>query len=120
MLVEHLLDLARVDVVAAADDQVLLAVDDVEVAVLVGAGHVAAVEPAAAHRLRGRLGLLPVALHDVVAADQDLADLALLDRVVALVDHPHLYAFDRLPIEPGLRSRPGWLEQATGEVSERP
>jgi hypothetical protein len=35
VLVEHLLDLARVDVVAAADDQVLLAVDDEEVAVLV-------------------------------------------------------------------------------------
>ena len=35
VLVEHLLDLARVDVQPAADDQVLLAVDDEEVAVLV-------------------------------------------------------------------------------------
>ena len=95
VLVEHLLDLARVDVVAAADDQVLLAVDDVEVAVLVDAGHVAAVEPAAAHRLRGRVGALPVALHDVVAADHDLADLALGDRVVVLVDDLHLDPLDR-------------------------
>ena len=46
VLVEHLLDLARVDVVAAADDQVLLAVDDEEVAVLVHLGHVAGAEPA--------------------------------------------------------------------------
>ena len=46
MLVEHLLDLARVDVVAAADDHVLLAVDDVEVAVLVLAADVAGGEPA--------------------------------------------------------------------------
>jgi hypothetical protein len=42
----HLLDLSRVDVVAAADDQVLLAVDDLEVAVLVDAAPVSAVEPA--------------------------------------------------------------------------
>src|SRR3954453_2968745 len=45
VLVEDLLDLARVDVVAAADDQVLLAVDDEEAAVLVDPRHVAAVEP---------------------------------------------------------------------------
>ncbi len=25
-----------------------------------------------------------------------------------------------VPIEPGLRSRPGWLNDATGEVSDRP
>src|SRR6476469_6712903 len=90
VLVEHLLDLARVDVVAAADDQVLLAVDDVEVALLVDAGHVAGVEPTAAHRLLGGVGALPVALHDVVAADHDLTDLALGDIVVVLVDDPHL------------------------------
>jgi hypothetical protein len=51
VLVEDLLDLARVDVVAAADDHVLLAVDDEEVAVLVDAGHVARVEPAVLDRL---------------------------------------------------------------------
>jgi hypothetical protein len=41
VLEQHLLDLARVDVVAAADDEVLLAVDDEEVAVLVHVGQVA-------------------------------------------------------------------------------
>ena len=41
MLVEDLLDLARVDVVPAADDHVLLAVDDEEVAVGVDGRHVA-------------------------------------------------------------------------------
>ena len=55
VLVERLLDLARVDVVAAADDQVLLAVDDEEVAVLVLLGHVAGEEPAV---LDGLLGVL--------------------------------------------------------------
>ena len=46
-----LLDLAAVDVLAARDDHVLLAVDDVEEALLVAAGHVAGVEPPAAERL---------------------------------------------------------------------
>ena len=26
----------------------------------------------------------------------------------------------RVPIEPGMRSRSGWLKHATGEVSDRP
>src|SRR3954464_4765022 len=67
VLVEDLLDLARGHVVAAADDQVLLAVDDEEVTVLVDTGHVAGVEPAAAHGLLGRVRALPVAPHDIVA-----------------------------------------------------
>src|SRR5579872_7486103 len=89
MLVEHLLDLARVDVVAAADDQVLLAVHDVEVAVLVDPGQVAGVEPAVADRLGGGLGPLPVALHDVRPADDDLAHLALGLLAVLVVHDPH-------------------------------
>ena len=56
VLVEDLLDLARVDVVAAADDELLLAVDDEEVAVLVDAADVAGAEPAVGvDRLGGRL-----------------------------------------------------------------
>ena len=49
-------------------------------------------------RLRGRLGLLVVALHDVVAADDDLADVLLARRqpLVVVVDDPHLDAPDRL------------------------
>ena len=53
--VEDVLDLARVDVVAAADDQVLLAVDDEEEAVLVDVAEVAGVEPAVGDRLGGGL-----------------------------------------------------------------
>ena len=44
---QDVLDLGAVDVLAAGDDHVLLAVDDVEVAVLVLAHQVAGVEPAA-------------------------------------------------------------------------
>src|SRR5204863_8149507 len=53
MLVEDLLDLARVDVVAAADHKLLLSVDDEVVAVLVDGSDVAGVEPAVAHDLVG-------------------------------------------------------------------
>ena len=46
VLVEHFLDLARIDVEAAAQDHVLLAVDDPIAAVVVAVADVARVEPA--------------------------------------------------------------------------
>src|SRR4051794_27425863 len=95
MLVEDLLDLARIDVVAGADDHVLLAVDDEEVPVLVDLRQVAAVEPAVADRLARGIGPVPIALHHVVPADDDLADLAAMHLVVLLVDDLHLDALDR-------------------------
>ena len=73
---QRLLHLARVDVHPAADDQVLGPVAQREVPVGVEAADVAGVQPAAAQRLGGGLGLVPVAGHDDVAADHHLADLA--------------------------------------------
>src|SRR5262249_56407122 len=63
MLVQRLLALPRVHVEPAADDQVLLPVDDVEVAVVVLPAHVAGPEPAVRYRRGGRLWLAPVAPH---------------------------------------------------------
>src|SRR4051794_979105 len=61
-------------VAPAADDDLLLAVDDEEVAVLVDARDVARAEPAVGVDRFGRgLRAAPVALHDVVPADQHLA-----------------------------------------------
>ena len=51
MRAEHGLDLGRIDVLAAGDDHVALAVDEVDVAVLVAAGHVADRAVVAAERL---------------------------------------------------------------------
>ncbi len=98
MAVKDLLDLPRVDVVAAADDQVLGPVDDEVEAVLVAVTEVAGVQPAAAQGSLGRLRLASVALHDVVAADQDLADVVPTrrQRLVALAADAHLHAPDRL------------------------
>ena len=82
MLVDRLLDHARIDVVARRDDQVLGAVDQVEPAVVVHVAHVAGAQalPVAAgmaeQHLLGLVGLLPVALHDLRADDADLADIA--------------------------------------------
>ncbi len=82
---QDLLDLARVDVVTAAHQHVLLAVDDGEDALGVLRAEVARAEPAVHHH-RGRV-LRPaqVALEQVVPADHDLPDDARrqeLDRVL--------------------------------------
>jgi hypothetical protein len=77
---DGVLDLDRGDVLAAPDDDVLGAVLDQDVALLVDDGHVAGVEPAVADR-RGRgLRVLVVAVHDGVRADDDLADLLAVGR----------------------------------------
>src|SRR2546421_8419665 len=74
--VEELLDLARVDVLASANDHVLDPADDVDVAVLVHGGQVAGVHPApAVHGLRRPFRLLLVAEHDRVAAGEQFARL---------------------------------------------
>ena len=78
-LIDELFDFARVDVLAHADDHVLEAIDDVDVALFVGAGDVARMEPAAAQRVLRRVGQVPVAEHDVVALDDELAGLTFGD-----------------------------------------
>ena len=90
MGVQHLFDLAAVHVLAAGDDHVLHPVDDVEEALLVTAGHVAGVEPAALERLGGALLVAEVALQHLLAADHDLADDAGRALVHVLVDDLHV------------------------------
>src|SRR3954447_5801116 len=85
---QELLDLARVDVLAAADDHVLDAPDDLQVALVVHLREVAGVHPArAVDRVGGLLGLFPVSEHDAVAARAELARLAAGDDRAALGVH---------------------------------
>jgi hypothetical protein len=70
---EHAFDLDRGDVLAAADDHVLQAVADLDVAVGMDDGGVAGVEPSAAQGLGGGFGIVEVALHHDVPAHHDLA-----------------------------------------------
>ena len=67
--IEDVLDFLRADLLAARLDDVVLAADEIEKAVLVGAEQVAGVEHLlprerpGPQRLVGRLGVFPVALH---------------------------------------------------------
>src|SRR5216684_4343015 len=73
----EVLDPGRVDVVAAADDQILLAADDFEAALFVEPPEIARHEPAAAvERILGRLLVVEIAEHQAGAATADFADLA--------------------------------------------
>ncbi len=69
MIAHDRFDVGRVDVLAARQDHVLLAIDDVEEAFVVEAPDVAGAQPAAAmrvdpRRLLRRVGPLVIALHD--------------------------------------------------------
>ncbi len=77
MGVDRLLDLDAGDVLAAADDDVLLAVDDEQIAVLVEIAEVAGEEIAVgAHRRGRRFGIVPIAEEIADRADRDFAGLA--------------------------------------------
>ena len=70
------LDLGGIDVLAAGDEHVLLAIDDVVVALVVAAHEIAGVEPArAAEGLAGGIGVAEVAERDHRAAQGELARL---------------------------------------------
>src|SRR4029079_7186385 len=87
MAQQVLLDLARVDVLAAADQHVLDAADDVRVAVGVDRREVAAVHPAGGvDRLARALVVLPVAAHHRVATRAQLARVADGDDAAVAVD----------------------------------
>ena len=110
--VEELLDLARVDVLAAADDHVLDPAGDVDVAVAVHHPEVAGVHPAGpVDRLGGLLRLVPVAEHHRVAAGAQLAGLAAGQRQPGL-------RVDDLDLD--VRVHPADRGHAAGRASRRP
>ena len=95
MLVDERLDLERRDVLAAAADGVLDAVDEVVVAVGVDREPVTGVEPAVAPRGGAGLGhaVVPAVDHPRLARTHDeLADLVGTERLVVLVDDLRLVA----------------------------
>ncbi len=98
MLRQDPFDLGRVDVLAAADDHVLDAVGDVDVAVGIHVAAIAGAQPAVlGDRRGGRLRLAPVAAHQLFAADPDLARDTGRDRLAgAGFAHADLDPRDRL------------------------
>ena len=90
--VDDVLDFLRRDLLAARLDDVVLAADEVEEALSVGAEKIARVQHAlpfvraGAKRAGGGFGVLPVALHDVCAANDELAHDAGRGAVAGIVD----------------------------------
>ena len=80
MSAQRLLDLPRIDIEAADDRHVLLAVEDEQVAVLVDRADVPGVQPAVPERRRGFLGPVAVAAHDLRPARADFAGLVRPER----------------------------------------
>ena len=73
---QHSLDPLRRDIVALVEnDQILLAVGDDDPALGVEMADVAGVQPAVVEHPRGFLRVTPIAVHDVLALDHDLAVL---------------------------------------------
>src|SRR6185369_17031860 len=73
---EDFLDRERIDVVRAADDQVLGATGDPEIAVVVDAAEVARVDPAGLDERGAVVRFAEIAAEDAGARHRDNADLA--------------------------------------------
>src|SRR5689334_9951945 len=87
MAIQELLDLARIEVLAATDHHVLDAADDVAIALLVDHGEVAGVHPAGlVEHLGGLFALIPIAEHDAVATGAELATFAARHDLAVEVD----------------------------------
>src|SRR5262249_17037057 len=87
MLCEHALDLGRIDVLAAADDHVVLAIDQMQEALLAGVAHVAAGLPLAVPDGVARRAVAVVAEEGHGRRGVDLADLTRWQLATIAVEH---------------------------------
>ena len=74
--VEVLFNIAGIDVEPRGDDHIVDAVHQIGKAVFVHVANIAGVKAAALQRVRGRIGVVTVALEDLWAFDADLSALA--------------------------------------------
>ncbi len=97
MLVQQVLDFHHRDVLAAANDQVLAATVDPQIALVVDEGQIAGIEPAV---LRGRIemGALQVAREQRCATNEERAGLAGRQFVVVGVDDLQFHATQRTAV----------------------
>src|SRR5215218_9277640 len=114
---DHLLDLARVDVVATAYYELSGAPAYGEVAVLADGAEIARGEPPVlVEALLGRIRPVPVAGEDVGPADFDLPDLPICQGLARLdIDYPRLLAGEG----PSHGTRPALALVGVGEVHYR-
>src|SRR6185436_8039603 len=93
------LDLGRIDVLAAADDHVALAIHQVIEAVLVASREVAHRAPGAPERLGGALRVVPVAAEGVRRPRVELADLTVRNVLAVRVVQPDRAGPHQLPAD---------------------
>ena len=89
---QDLFDLARIDVHAAADDHILLAVHDVDEAFFVAYRQITNTHPAIAEGLAAGFGLTPVTIEQIGRVTEQFAHLAGADLPALLIaqrDHGH-------------------------------
>ena len=115
---EHVFHLAGEDIEPAADHHVLLAIEDEQITLLVGAGDVAGMQPAVLQGLGGLLRPFPVFGHDVRSAHADLARLADRCFLVVLVEDLHLAGGNRHAA--GFRTAPAARDRARPCAGPRP
>src|SRR5690606_6028895 len=95
MLVEQILDFQRVDIVAARNNDVLLASDNEDIAIFILISKVAAQPALRREARRRRLGIAPVAGADRVAGNANLADLARRQLVARIINDANGRSADR-------------------------
>src|SRR5688572_5737886 len=93
---DHFLQLARVDVITAAEDHVLFPVDDRKITLVIHHTDVTGMKPAIPKRLRGRVGTLVISLHHIRPADGDLSAFTASDLFIVIAETLYLDAEDRL------------------------
>src|SRR5438128_7380492 len=89
MLIKDFIDLARINIFAAANDHVSFAIDNVKEAVLIAIANIAGVKPAVAKSGRVRLAILEIAFEYVLAPQDDFAKLTIRNFIVLVVNNPH-------------------------------
>src|SRR6266699_4937221 len=75
MVIQNLLDLARVNIKAAGDYQIFGAIHDIEKAIFIHLADIAGTHPAIDKNVARLLFAVPVALHNIGTLHHDLANL---------------------------------------------
>ena len=101
---DNRLDFDRVDTFAATLDQIILAVDDIDIATCVAAAQITTIEPAIAYRRCGFRRPRPVTRGYLGSADYDFPDTIRHNIDAVVIDDPqvdHLNRFPRRSVAPG-------------------
>src|SRR5450756_2714318 len=76
MCIRDSLNITRVDIEAACNNDVLLAVDDIEITIFVYSGNIAGMQPAVAQSFGRLCGIIPVPLHHLRTSDAQFSSFA--------------------------------------------